>query len=148
MLRLAASIFALSAILASPALSEMSTKALAIPATDSSIKWGACPDFLPKGCGLGVLNGDPAKPNADLFFRLMPGSDLPHHYHTSAERMVLVSGELNITYDGQEPVVLKPGMYAYGPAKLGHEGKCADGPDPCVLFIAFEGPVDAIQSNK
>ena len=148
MLRLIASIFTLMAVLATPALSEMSTKALAIPATDPGIKWGGCPDFLPKNCGLAVLNGDPAKPNSDVWFRLMPGSPLPHHYHTSAERMVLVSGQLNIEYDGQAPVVLKPGMYAYGPAKLAHKGSCADGPDPCVLFIAFEGPVDAIPDAK
>lgn len=134
-------------ILASATNAGESTKALAIPHTDSKINWGACPDFLPKGCGLGVLNGDPAKPNSDVFFRLMPGSLLPHHYHTSAERMVLVSGELHITYDGHDPVVLKPGMYAYGPPMLAHKGRCADG-DPCVLFIAFEGPVDAIPTNK
>ena len=148
MLRIIASIFTLLAILASPALSESSTKALAIPATDPALKWGGCPDFLPKDCALAVLNGDPAKPNADVWFKLMPGSPLPHHYHTSAERMVLVSGQLNIEYDGQAPVVLKPGMYAFGPAKLAHKGSCAAGADPCVLFIAFEGPVDAIPTGK
>ena len=148
MLRLIASVFTLSAILATPALSEMSSKALAISATDPAIKWAGCPEFLPKDCALAVLNGDPAKPNSDVWFKLMPGSPLPHHYHTSAERMVLVSGQLNIEYDGQEPVVLKPGMYAYGPAKLAHKGSCAAGADPCVLFIAFEGPVDAIPDAK
>lgn len=57
--------------------------------------------------------------------------------------MVLVSGELHLTYDGQEPTVLRPRTYAYGPAKLPHKGHCAEG-DPCVLFIAFELPVDAV----
>jgi hypothetical protein len=56
--------------------------------------------------------------------------------------MVLVSGELEVTYDGHQTAVLKPGMYAYGPSKLPHKASCADG-DPCVLFIAFEGPIDA-----
>jgi quercetin dioxygenase-like cupin family protein len=56
--------------------------------------------------------------------------------------MVLVSGELHVTYDGQEPAVLRPGMYAYGPAKAVHRGRCVSS-EPCVLFIAFEGPVDA-----
>jgi mannose-6-phosphate isomerase-like protein (cupin superfamily) len=69
--------------------------------------------------------------------------DLPAHWHTSAERMVLVSGELHVTYDGQDPGFLRPGMYAYGPAKAVHRGRCVSN-EPCVLFIAFEGPVDAI----
>ena len=148
MLRLLASIFTLSAIAISPALAEMSAKALASPYTDAAVKWAGCPEFLPKDCALAVLNGDPAKPNSDIWFKLMPGSPLPEHYHTSAERMVLVSGELNIQYTGQDPVVLKPGMYAYGPAKLAHKGSCAAGADPCVVFIAFEGPVDAIPTEK
>jgi quercetin dioxygenase-like cupin family protein len=148
MLRRIATIFTLSAIAVTPALAEMSAKALNGLYTDSGVKWAGCPEFLPKDCALSVLNGDPAKPNADLWFKLMPGSDLPEHYHTSAERMVLVSGELNIQYTGQDPVVLKPGMYAYGPANLAHKGSCSAGSDPCVLFIAFEGPVDAMPTKK
>jgi quercetin dioxygenase-like cupin family protein len=57
--------------------------------------------------------------------------------------MVLISGELHVTYQGQDPAVLRPGMYAYGPAKLVHHARCTSS-DSCVLFIAFEGPVDAI----
>ena len=60
--------------------------------------------------------------------------------------MVLVSGELHVTYEGQPTTVLKPGMYAYGPAKLAHKAVCASGA-PCVLFIAFEAPVDAMPAK-
>ena len=84
-----------------------------------------------------------AKPNADVFFKVPANFRIPWHTHTSAERMVLVSGELSVTYEGQPTTVLKPGMYAYGPAKLAHEAVCASGA-PCVLFIAFEAPVDAV----
>jgi quercetin dioxygenase-like cupin family protein len=57
--------------------------------------------------------------------------------------MVLVAGQLEVQYKGQPPAVLKPGAYAYGPAKLPHAGHCR-GKTPCTLFIAFELPVDAI----
>jgi len=57
--------------------------------------------------------------------------------------MVLVAGELHVTYEGQPKAILKPGSYAYGPAKLPHSGECASAV-PCVLFIAFESPLDAI----
>ena len=80
----------------------------------------------------------------DVFFRVPGQYDLPKHWHTSAERMVLVEGRLSVTYDGQPAVVLEPGTYAYGPAKAPHLGRCvSDG--PCTLFIAFEQPVDATQ---
>ena len=116
--------------------------AIAMPADDAKLEWGPCPEFFPAGCNIAVLHGDPAKPNADVFFRVPGEYDLPAHSHTSAERMVLVSGELHVRYEGQEPVVLKPGMYAWGPPGRAHDGRCV-GKEPCVLFIAFEGPVDA-----
>lgn len=56
--------------------------------------------------------------------------------------MILVSGELHVTFDGQKPAVVKAGSYMYGPAGRPHSGACASA-EPCLLFIAFEGPVDA-----
>ena len=115
-------------------------------AKDSQLKWGPCPPFLPKGCQIAVLHGDPAKSNADIFFKVPANATIPRHWHTSAERMVLVSGELHVTYDGHKTAVLKPGTYAYGPAKLPHKAECKKA-GPCVLFIAFESPVDAVPSE-
>lgn len=114
---------------------------------DSQLKWGPCPEFMPKGCEIAVLHGDPAGPNADVFFRVPADFTIPEHWHTSAERMVLVSGEMQVTYEGHPPTTLKPGMYAYGPAKLPHSAVCAKG-EPCVLFIAFESPVDAVPVER
>ena len=54
--------------------------------------------------------------------------------------MVLVAGELEVAYQGQAPVRLLPGAYAYGPAGRPHSGRCVSDV-PCVLFIAFEGPL-------
>jgi len=117
--------------------------AVAWTTEDAGLKWGPCPPFLPAGCQIAVLNGDPGKPNADVFFKVPAGSKLPAHWHSSAERMVLVAGEMKVTYDGQKPALLKPGSYAYGPAKAKHAGECVSA-TPCILFIAFESPVDAV----
>lgn len=108
---------------------------------DGALQWGPCPSVFPAGCELAVLHGDPAQPNADVFFKVAPGYSIPHHWHTSAERMTLVSGRLRVTYDGHEPATLEVGTYAYGPAGAPHTGECLS-KEPCVLFIAFEGPVD------
>lgn len=115
-------------------------------ADDEDLQWGPCPEYMPEGCGIAVLQGDPADHNADIFFRLPANTTAPHHWHTSAERMVLVAGEMEVDYDGQEPVTLRPGTYAYGPPKLPHVAHCRSDED-CVLFIAFEEPVDAIETD-
>lgn len=116
---------------------------LAWNASDAELKWGPCPPFLPQGCGIAVLHGDPGKDNVDVFFKVPARSSIPLHWHTSAERMVLVAGELHVTYEGQKTTVLKPGTYAYGPPRHPHEGRCVSAV-PCVLFIAFESPLDAV----
>ncbi len=123
--------------------------ALAQAADDAQLKWGECPPFLPKGCEIAVLHGDPEKNNLDVFFKVPGKSTIPLHWHTSAERMILVSGELHVTYEGQKTSVLKTGMYAYGPAKRKHHAYCASA-EPCILFIAFESPLDAepVESPK
>jgi len=108
----------------------------------SALQWGPCPAIFPTGCQIAVLNGDPSKPNADVFLRVPGGYTIPAHSHTSAERMILVEGQLTVRYKGAAAAVLTPGQYAYGPASLPHEARCT-GRKACTLFIAFEGPVDA-----
>jgi hypothetical protein len=119
-----------------------SAQALAVAANDASLNWGACPPIFPAGCTIAVLHGDPSKPNADVFLRVPPKYVIPAHWHTSPERMVLVTGRLEVRYKGQAAATLDVGTYAYGPAKLPHQATCLSD-DPCTLFIAFEGAVDA-----
>lgn len=135
------SLSVLSLAAASPAQSA-DPPAISRSAASAELSWGPCPEFMPEGCAIAVLHGDPAQPNADVFFRVPAGSVIPAHRHTSAERMVLVSGQMDVTYEGQDPVTLRSGDYAYGPAGRVHSATCAQGA-ACVLFIAFEQPVDA-----
>lgn len=109
---------------------------------DPGLTWGPCPPVLPGACEVAVLHGDPAAPHADVFLRVPAGYTIPPHKHTSPEHMILVAGELQVTYAGQKPITMRVGSYAYGPAQVPHRGRCvSDG--PCVLFIAFELPMDA-----
>ena len=123
---------------ASPAANE---PLLVKTAGDSSLAWSKCPAPLPAGCELTVLHGDPAKPGADVLLRVPPGSYIPPHTHSSAERMMLVSGRLDVRYQGAQPATMLPGTYAYGPAQRPHAATCMAA-EPCVLFVAFDGPVD------
>ena len=110
---------------------------------DPSLEWGPCPEFFPEGCELAVIQGNPAENNADVLLRVPPNSTIDEHWHTSTERMILLAGEFSVDYEGQEPVTMLPGTYAYGPAGKPHVAHCEDAGE-CVLFIAFEDPVDAI----
>lgn len=134
-----------SAVLPAFALAQGASSTLPPTFTqnDRSLKWNGCPDGLPKGCQLAVLNGDPAKPGADVFLKLPGKSKVPSHKHTSVERIVVVDGEITITYDGHKPLAMKRGTYHYGPAEMVHEAACVSA-QPCVLFISFEKPVDLI----
>ena len=135
-----------SAILLSGTAASAAEVPLAKRASDPAIAWGACPPIFPAGCEITVLHGDPSKPNADAFLRIPPGYAIPAHSHTSAERMVLVSGTMTVQYQGHAPATLEAGDYAYGPAGLPHKAVCEAG-GPCILFIAFESAVDAIPFN-
>lgn len=141
-LTVAASLCTLLALAAAHAQSPDRSSAVAMTFEDPALQWGPCPEFLPQGCAIAVLQGDPAKPNADIFFKVPGGATIARHWHSSAERMVLVSGELHVTYDGQDMARLLPGTYAFGPARLPHSAECVS-QQPCVLAIAFELPVDA-----
>ncbi len=114
---------------------------------DPDLQWGPCPEFMPEGCKIAVLHGDPAKKNVDILFKLPANTDFPNHGHTSAERMILLSGELEVAYEGESSRKLEKGSYAYGPALKPHKGRCGNA-GPCVIFIAFEEPLDAYAVQK
>jgi len=116
---------------------------LAYSEAATGLQWGDCPAIFPPGCKIAVLHGNPAEPGADVFLRVPAGYTIPAHSHTSAERMVLVSGQLDVTYAGHPTASLKRGDYAYGPAALPHTAHC-NGVESCTLFIAFNGAVDAL----
>lgn len=121
--------------------SEMENSVL-MSIDDPSLQWGPCPPFMPEGCNIAVLHGDPSQEKADVLFRVNGNSSIPNHWHSSAERMVLLSGKMEVTYKGEKTSTMKLGNYAFGPAKKPHTAKCVS-KDPCILFIGFNEPVDA-----
>jgi quercetin dioxygenase-like cupin family protein len=123
------------------------TKAIVANASSPDLKWGPCPPLFAAGCQIAVLQGDPAKPNADVFFRVPAGYRITAHTHSSAEHLVLVTGELEVQYQGQPAAILKAGDFAYGPPRVPHVGRCLS-KVPCTLFIAFELAVDAAEYTQ
>jgi quercetin dioxygenase-like cupin family protein len=133
---------AILVVLCAPSAAPGNEPAFTRTADAADMAWGPCPTFMPENCRIAVLHGDPAKPGADVLFSLRAGTTAPPHWHSSAERMVLVSGEMQVVYEGQAPVVMRAGTYAYGPPRREHHATCVSEED-CVLFIAFEEALDA-----
>ncbi len=138
------------ALVAIPALSAHAEEGTEAPAAEvafdsrpdaEGLEWMACGDGFHEGCGLAILNIDADGRNADVYFRYPAGESFPLHWHTSPERMVVLRGTLQVSYEGQEPVTIEPGDYAFGPGGAHHAGTC-QGDEDCLLFIAFEDPPD------
>ncbi len=109
---------------------------------DEALEWGPCPPFMPEGCNIAVLHGDPSKSNVDVLFKVNGKSSIPNHWHNSHERMVLLTGKMQVTYKGESMHTMDVGDYAYGPAQKPHSAKCIS-KEPCILFIGFGEPLDA-----
>ena len=123
------------------AQTKESKKSIVIHPNDVE-QWNTAPDFFP-GCEFTVLHGDLESPRLDFLFKIEPNTEVVKHTHNSAERMILISGELEVQYDGEEATVLTPGTYAFGPAGKPHKAKCQSS-EPCVLFVAMNEPFDAV----
>ena len=55
------------------ASAQAAEKALARAMADTQLAWGPCPPFIPEGCEIAVLHGDPAKNNGTVPTRDGPG---------------------------------------------------------------------------
>ncbi len=126
--------------------SAMTEMSYSVTMNDDDLTWNPAPPFFP-GCSFTVLHGDLKSPNLDFFFKVEPNTEVVKHTHKSPERMILISGELEVTYEGEKPTVLKAGSYAYGPASKPHKAKCLNS-GPCVLFVAMVEPFDAVPITK
>jgi len=123
-------------------LAQAASTPLTVDFNSKVVAWGNCPPIFSQDCKIAVLHGNPGEPNADVLLRIPVGATLPTHTHTSAERMILITGELAVHYKGHAASTLHAGDYAFGPAGMPHEATCKSSLS-CDLFIAFEGPVDA-----
>ena len=78
-----------------------------IDPTHPDVVWSPAPPAF-AGCSITILNGELGKPRLDFFFRIESNTDVVRHTHNSAERMILVQGNLEVQYDGEDATVLKP----------------------------------------
>jgi quercetin dioxygenase-like cupin family protein len=115
------------------------TRAKVIAAND--VSWRDAPG-LPAGAQIAVLDGDPTKEGSfTLRLKIPPGYRIPPHTHSTAERITVISGVVQLgigdKFDGTAGRELKAGDFAVVPPGVPHfawsEGEA-------VLQIQSEGP--------
>lgn len=136
-----ATLLAMFGIMALASPSEAQDAPLSLAPDDRSLEWFPCGDFIPDDCQATILRLGPDGRDSDVLYRIPANMPLPAHWHTSPERMILISGEFHIDYEGHPPLVMRAGSYAWGPPEVPHSARCADR-GTCLLFVAFVDPPD------
>jgi quercetin dioxygenase-like cupin family protein len=107
--------------------------------TAQSSKFANLPVF-PTCATVSVQRGDPAKSGAVFLARLKAGCNIPWHWHTAAENLMIVSGVAKVQMKNPDTTnSLAPGDYVFLPGKHVHQFTCVSG---CTFFIATEGAFD------
>jgi quercetin dioxygenase-like cupin family protein len=140
-------LLAMIALMALAAPTEAQDSPISLTADDPSLEWFPCGDFIPEDCQATILRLGPDGSNSDVLYRIPANMPLPAHWHTSQERMILISGEFHIDYEGHLPLVMRAGSYAWGPPQVPHTARCGN-QGTCLLFVAFVEPPDGFPAEE
>jgi quercetin dioxygenase-like cupin family protein len=109
------------------------------------LKW-IDPANSPPGVKMAVLWGDPAKGAHGAMHKFPAGFSAPLHFHTAGHHVIVVSGTLELTPEGEAAKKLVAGSYFSFTGKKKHVTTCMAGAD-CVLFVDCGGPWDVVMAD-
>lgn len=111
--------------------------------------WKACPETLPPGCEMAVLDGNPQV--ADLFtvrFRVRETFVMPPHAHPKDERVTVISGSVAVAFgadtERRDATEFGPGDYYVNARDAVHQ-VWIEG--PTVIQITGIGPWKAVPAQ-
>jgi anti-sigma factor ChrR (cupin superfamily) len=145
--------FAVAFVLAAATLAQAPggarTKAATKPGTPifmpaADLKWG---DLNPTGApGVKIADvwGDHTKGGYGAFLKFPPGFLAPLHTHTSAIKIVVISGTYIQTPEGQSEHRMGPGSYVFQPGGSYKHISACDKASECLLFIESTGKFDLL----
>jgi quercetin dioxygenase-like cupin family protein len=88
-----------------------------------------------------VENGDPAKGPSTIILKAPPNCQVPWHYHTAEEQLIVTQGDVRTEMEGMPWRVLRPGGFAAMPGKAKHQFSCQS-KTTCVLLVTFDRAYD------
>jgi quercetin dioxygenase-like cupin family protein len=105
----------------------------------AEIKWAD--NAAIKGAKIAVLWGDPKTGGYGALKSIPGGSSMRLHTHTHDQKVIVLSGRVVLTLEGQAGKELTPGSYAFIPGGLKHVAECKAGAD-CSYFEEQSGASD------
>jgi mannose-6-phosphate isomerase-like protein (cupin superfamily) len=103
-----------------------------------TLKWIAIPNMPPCSTAA-VLRGNPRWGPAWVLLRLASGCQVPWHWHTANETLLVISGRGTVTAMDGPPLVFVPGAFSYLPSHHAHRASCSR---TCVLFNSADAAFD------
>jgi quercetin dioxygenase-like cupin family protein len=85
-----------------------------------------------------VLWGNPSTGEHGMLRKFPAGFAPPPHTHSSAERVIVLSGTIVVRYSGSAEKKLGPGSYSEIPANVEHSVKCGEESE-CVFALISPG---------
>jgi mannose-6-phosphate isomerase-like protein (cupin superfamily) len=88
-----------------------------------------------------VETGDPRTGRSTSILKASPGCEVPWHFHTAEEQMIVISGTVLAEMTDHQPTRLGPGGFAMMGSHMPHQFTC-QGKFACVMTVAFDGAYD------
>jgi len=88
-----------------------------------------------------VESGDPDKGPSTIVLKSPANCLVPWHYHTAAEQLIVVQGNVKTEMEGMTAHTLAPGGFANMPSKAKHQFSCLS-KDGCLMFVSFDRAYD------
>ena len=93
------------------------------------------------GFDISILYTNPTTQATYLVIRGQANQHVPRHWHSSNESITVLQGTFVVAHDGSEDkTALRPGEFAYMPAKMIHEAWTGDA--GATYFITVDGKWD------
>ncbi|HEY3930350.1 MAG TPA: cupin domain-containing protein [Candidatus Koribacter sp.] len=92
----------------------------------------ACAEFT-------SVEGDPMKGGATIFFKTKTGCEIPWHWHTASERLIMVSGKAKLEMKDHPAETFTAGDYALLTSKGIHQFTCLSS---CVFYDITDAAFD------
>jgi len=97
----------------------------------------------PKCLSYALETGDPDKGPSTFILKAVPQCEVPWHFHTAEEQLMVVSGEVRTEMEGMPARTLEAGGFAMMPGKIKHQFSCQSKRE-CAMFVSFDGKYDIV----
>jgi quercetin dioxygenase-like cupin family protein len=102
------------------------------------LKFTEIPD-MPACATAAILRGDPRFGAAWVLLKLASGCEVPWHWHSANETLVVISGRGSVSMKDGPPLEFLPGAYASLPKNHAHRASCSR---TCLLFNSADAAFD------